>query len=77
MKPQNIPQLIEVGSHDVGFTGCDWMIETGADVKEIIDLGFDPVTIVAAVPELLSKKKLFSGKIIYLSLSFCLSKEQK
>jgi len=67
MKPQNIPQLIEVGSHDVGFTGCDWMIETGADVKEIIDLGFDPVTIAAAVPESLSKKELFSRKIVVAS----------
>ncbi len=67
MKPQNIPQLIEVGSHDVGFTGSDWMIETGADVKEIIDLGFDPVNIVAAVPEFLSKEELYSRKIVVAS----------
>ena len=50
MKPQNIPQLVERGFHDVGFTGHDWLVETGADVVEILDLGFDPVKIVAAVP---------------------------
>ena len=51
MKPQNIPTLVELGSRDLGFTGYDWVLETGADVVEIMDLGFDPVKIVAAVPE--------------------------
>ena len=30
MKPQNIAQLIQLGSHDIGFTGYDWIVETGA-----------------------------------------------
>ncbi len=51
MKPQNIPRLVELGSHDAGFTGLDWIRETGADVTEIMDLGFDPVRVVAAAPE--------------------------
>ena len=51
MRPQNIPKLIEIGSHDVGFTGHDWVVEAKADVVELLDLGFDPVKIVAAVPE--------------------------
>lgn len=51
MKPQNIPRLLELGSHDVGFTGHDWVVETGADIIEIFDLEFDPVKIVAAIPE--------------------------
>ena len=51
MKAQNIPALIELGSHDVGITGFDWVQETGADVIELIDLRFDPVQIVAAAPE--------------------------
>ena len=50
MKPQNIGKLLELGAHDVGFTGLDWIKETDADVEEIMDLGFDPVRIVAAVP---------------------------
>ena len=64
MKPQNIPQLVELGSHDIGFTGYDWIVETQADVVEIMDLGFDPVKIVAAVPEDLSHVDLHSRKII-------------
>lgn len=51
MKPQNIAQLVERGSYDIGFTGRDWVVETGADVIEILDLGLDPVRIVAAVSE--------------------------
>jgi ATP phosphoribosyltransferase len=53
MKPQNIGKLLELGAHDVGFTGRDWIEETSADVEEIMDLGFDKVRIVAAVPNAL------------------------
>lgn len=67
MKPQNIPQLVEVGSHDIGFTGLDWVTETNADVEELLDLGFDPVTLVAAVPEYLSENDLYTRKIIAAS----------
>jgi ATP phosphoribosyltransferase len=63
MKPQNIPQLVEVGSHDVGFTGHDWVKETGADILEVMDLGFNPVSIVAATPEWLSEQDLLSRRI--------------
>jgi ATP phosphoribosyltransferase len=63
MKPQNVGELLEMGSHDAGFTGADWIKESGADVEEILDLGFDRVRIVAAVPagtgdDLLRSKKL-------------------
>jgi len=63
MKPQNVGELLELGSHDAGFTGIDWIKESGADVAEVMDLGFDKVKIVAAVPkesgeELLKTKKL-------------------
>lgn len=58
MKPQNIPKLVELGSHDIGFTGYDWIVETGADIAEIMDLKLNPVKIVAAVPQNLSDKSL-------------------
>lgn len=51
MKPQNIPRLLELGSHDIGFTGYDWIRETGSEVEVLLDLKFDPVRIIAAVPE--------------------------
>ncbi|ULQ58903.1 ATP phosphoribosyltransferase [Brucepastera parasyntrophica] len=64
MKPQNIGKLLELGAHDIGFTGIDWIEETGADVEEIMDLGFDRVKIVAAIPNDLKDDKLKSGRII-------------
>lgn len=51
LKPQNIPSLVALGRHDCGFTGADWVFEHDADVVELLDLGFDPVKIVAAMPE--------------------------
>lgn len=64
MKPQNIGKLLELGAHDVGFTGRDWIEETGADVVEIMDLGFDKVRIVAAVPNEIDDTALSSRRII-------------
>lgn len=67
MKPQNIPQLVEFGSHDVGFTGHDWIVETQAQVMQIMDLGFDPVQIVAAVPAGLMGSDLRKKRILVAS----------
>ncbi len=67
MKPQNIARLIELGSHDIGFTGHDWIVETGSQVEEIMDLRFDPVKIVAAVPDNIKKTHLRKKKIIVAS----------
>lgn len=64
MKPQNIGKLLELGAHDVGFTGRDWIEETGADVEEIMDLGFDPVRIVAAVPNEIDDSLLKNKRMI-------------
>ncbi len=51
LKAQNIPELVALGRHDCGFSGYDWIVERDADVVELIDLGFDPVSIIAAIPE--------------------------
>ncbi|MCL2880620.1 MAG: ATP phosphoribosyltransferase [Treponema sp.] len=64
MKPQNVGELLELGSHDAGFTGNDWIQESGADVQEILDLGFDKVKIVAAVPQALDERALRSKKLV-------------
>ena len=63
MKPQNIGKLLELGAHDVGFTGRDWIEETSADVEEIMDLGFDGVKIVAAIPDSVDYEKLLKGPV--------------
>jgi ATP phosphoribosyltransferase len=64
MKPQNVGELLELGSHDAGFTGVDWIRESGADVEEIMDLGFDRVRIVAAVPATFDEAALRSKKLV-------------
>jgi ATP phosphoribosyltransferase len=64
MKPQNVGELLELGSHDAGFTGIDWVKESGANIEEVMDLGFDKVRIVAAVPQDFEEKELRSRKIV-------------
>ena len=52
LKPQNIVEMLALGSRDVGFAGADWVaeLEGGADVVELLDTGLDPVQLVAAAP---------------------------
>jgi len=50
LKPQNIVEMIHLGSRDAGFAGADWVAELGAAVVEIFDTGLDPVRLVAAAP---------------------------
>jgi len=51
LKSQNIPKLVELEQHDIGFAGLDWIAEQQADVKVLQSLGFDPVDIVACIPD--------------------------
>jgi ATP phosphoribosyltransferase len=51
LKPQNIIEMLALGSRDVGFAGADWVAELGLEVVELLDTGLDPVKIVAAAPE--------------------------
>ena len=67
MKPQNIAQLIQLGSHDIGFTGYDWIVETKSKVVEIMDLQLDPVKIVAAVPASFKEKELKEKDLVVAS----------
>ncbi|MEO0136745.1 MAG: ATP phosphoribosyltransferase [candidate division WOR-3 bacterium] len=75
LRPQNIPDLIEIGAHDAGFTGKDWVVESAAEVIEVLDLKLDPVRIVAAIPEEMDVKVLRRRKIIVASEYERLTKE--
>lgn len=59
LKPQNIASLVALGRHDCGFTGYDWLAEQnltdGKNLVELLDLGFNPVRIIAAIPESLAQ----------------------
>jgi ATP phosphoribosyltransferase len=52
LKPQNIVEMLALGSRDAGFAGADWVAELqgGAAVVELLDTGLDPVQLVAAAP---------------------------
>jgi ATP phosphoribosyltransferase len=51
LKPQNIVEMLSLGSRDVGFAGADRVAEKRADVIELLDTGLDPVKVVAAAHE--------------------------
>ncbi len=47
----DIPRLVEEDAADIGVTGHDMVLESGADVVELVDLGFGRARMVLAVPE--------------------------
>ncbi len=51
LKPQNIVEMLQAGSRDLGFAGADWVAELGAHVVELLDTGLDPVRLVVAAPQ--------------------------
>jgi len=48
LKPQNIVEMLHLGSRDIGFAGADWVAELGAELVELLDTGLDLVSVVAA-----------------------------
>ena len=68
LKPQNIVEMLALGSRDVGFAGADWVAELEADVVELLDTGLDPVQLVAAAPAaLLERGRLPARRLIVAS----------
>jgi ATP phosphoribosyltransferase len=55
LKPQNISPLLALSRHDCGFSGYDWVLENNLEnspeLIKLLDLGFNKVRIVAAVPD--------------------------
>lgn len=51
LRPQEIPVYVADGIQDVGVTGVDWITETGAKVRKILNLEYGKVKIVAAIPK--------------------------
>jgi ATP phosphoribosyltransferase len=56
VRSQEMATYVEDGLFDAGLTGHDWIVESGAQVKEVCELlyakaGFRPVRWVLAVPE--------------------------
>jgi ATP phosphoribosyltransferase len=68
LRPQNMVEMLHLGSRDLGFAGADWVAEVEADLVELLDLELDPVRIVAAAPtEILENGKLPKRPITVVS----------
>lgn len=50
-RASDIPVYVHFGAVDLGVTGHDLVLERGADVYELLDLGFGWCKMVVAVPE--------------------------
>ncbi len=68
LRPQNMVEMLDYGSRDLGFAGADWVAEVNADLVELLDLELDPVRIVAAAPkEILKGGKLPDRPLVVVS----------
>jgi ATP phosphoribosyltransferase len=51
IRPQEIPTLVYYGLYDVGITGNDWVGETNADVRSLLNLEYGKIKLVFAIPD--------------------------
>ncbi len=65
VKPQIVSNLLAGNKADIGFSGKDWVYENGVQdqVEEIMDLGFDGVRIVAAIPDTFNYDEILSKPV--------------
>ena len=77
VKPQIASALLASNKADVGFSGKDWVYENGVQdgVEEIMDLGFDPVRIVAAIPNTVDFEALIQKPVTIATEYQTLSKK--
>jgi len=77
VKPQITSILLAQNKADLGFSGKDWVFENEVQDKvvEIMDLGFDPVKIVAAIPDSKDFDKLLSEPLTIATEYQTLSKK--
>ncbi|MEW6592696.1 MAG: ATP phosphoribosyltransferase [Candidatus Hadarchaeota archaeon] len=51
VRAQDIPSLVEKGAADMGITGLDLVLESGAKLAELLDFGFGSARMVVAASE--------------------------
>lgn len=68
LKPQDVIEMLAIGSRDFGFAGADWVEELGVELVELLDTGLNPVRLVAAAPaELLVDGELPDNPLVVAS----------
>jgi len=75
LRDDDIPQAVAMGTADLGIVGLNEVVEKGADVERVMDLGFGGCRISLAVPREAGYKDLdwFNGKRIATSYPGILS----
>jgi ATP phosphoribosyltransferase len=63
LRPQEIPRFVSEGMQDVGITGYDWVCETRAEVKTLLDMEYSRVKLIIAIPKTKEKINSFSDLI--------------
>jgi ATP phosphoribosyltransferase len=63
LRPQEIPIYVAEGLQDIGITGLDWIEETKARVKKLLDLRYGGVRLVVAIPNFWEKINSLSDLI--------------
>ena len=58
LRPQEIPVYVAEGYYDIGITGLDWVVESDADVVELLDLEYGGVKLVLAAPPMFKDMSL-------------------
>ncbi len=84
LKPQNIIEMLDSGTRDLGFAGADWAAELDADLIEVLDTGQDSVRVVAAAPRhiltaqgtLPEKPLVFASEYVRLSNAYIEQRKQ-
>jgi ATP phosphoribosyltransferase len=51
LRPQEIPAYVARGYFDLGISGTDWIMESGAIIAKVAELNYGKVKLVVAVPE--------------------------
>src|SRR5260370_23034715 len=69
-KPQNIVEMLMLGSRDLGFAGADWVAELEAEVVERLDAGRDRVEVVAAAPAALRAEGRLPGRTLVVASEY-------
>lgn len=70
LKPQNIVEMLQAGSRDVGFAGADWVAELDGRLVELVDTGLDPVHLVAAAPSAILRNGRLPGRQLVVASEY-------
>ncbi|HMO15195.1 MAG TPA: ATP phosphoribosyltransferase [Pirellulaceae bacterium] len=76
LKPRNVIGMLQAGARDLGFAGADWVIESGAELTELLDTELNPVRLVVAAPiDILVDGRLPARPLVVASEYPCLAKQ--